>query len=52
MTDPGAFALIGTEHVLVFDHVLTTTAAAASLIEVIPSEPVALSPPLRAGNQP
>ena len=28
MTDPGVFALIGTEHALVFAHVLATSTAA------------------------
>src|SRR5258706_43300 len=52
MTNPGAFALISTEHDLFFAHALTTTAtvAAASLIAIIPHELVALPLPVGAGT--
>ena len=52
-TDPGAFALIGSEHVHGLAHVLTTTrtaTAAAGLIAVTSSELVALALLVRAGT--
>ena len=38
LANPGAFALIGTEHDLIVSHTLATTTTAASLIMVTPSE--------------
>ena len=53
MIDPGAFALISTQHDLIFAHVLTTaaaTAAAASLIAIILRELVAFPLPIGPGT--
>ena len=54
MTGPAAFALISTDHDLVFSHLLTTTttAAAAGLMTVIPSKLVVLPLLVGAGTSP
>ena len=49
-TDPGAFALIGTEHNIVVAHALTTTTAPACLITAFLRKLVALPVPGGAGT--